>query len=69
DPYSSWQKGMNENCNGILRRFIPKGTDLNKVTSEKLEKILNKINGKQRKILGFISAEKRFNEEIEKIVA
>ncbi|MFR1971978.1 MAG: IS30 family transposase [Clostridia bacterium] len=69
DPYSSWQKGMNENCNGILRRFIPKGTDLNKVTSEKLEKILNKINGKPRKILGFISAEKRFNEEIEKIVA
>lgn len=69
DPYSSWQKGMNENCNGILRRFIPKGTDLNKVSSEKLEKILNKINGKPRKILGFISADKRFNEEIEKIVA
>ena len=69
DPYSSWQKGMNENCNGILRRFIPKGTDLNNVSSEKLEKILNKINGKPRKILGFISAEKRFNEEIEKIVA
>lgn len=69
DPYSSWQKGMNENCNGILRRFIPKGTDLNKVSSEKLEKILNKINGKPRKILGFISANKRFNDEIEKIVA
>ena len=69
DPYSSWQKGMNENCNGILRRFIPKGTDLNKISNEKLEKILSKINGKPRKILGFISAEKRFNEEIEKIVA
>lgn len=69
DPYSSWQKGMNENCNGILRRFIPKGTDLNKISKEKLEKILSKINGKPRKILGFISAEKRFNEEIEKIVA
>lgn len=69
DPYSSWQKGMNENCNGILRRFIPKGTDLNKISSEKLEKILEKINGKPRKILGFISAEKRFEEEIIKIVA
>ena len=69
DPYSSWQKGMNENCNGILRRFIPKGTDLNKVSSDKLEKILNKINGKPREILGFISADKRFKEEIEKIVA
>ena len=69
DPYCSWQKGMNENCNGILRRFIPKWTDLNKVSSEKLENIVNKINGKPRKILGFISAEKRFKEEIEKIVA
>lgn len=69
DPYSSWQKGMNENCNGILRRFIPKGTDLNKITTEKLEEILKKINGKPRKILGFVSAEKRFEEEIKKIVA
>lgn len=69
DPYSSWQKGMNENCNGILRRFIPKGTDLNKISTEKLEKILNKINGKPRKILGFVSADKRFEEELKKIVA
>lgn len=69
DPYSSWQKGMNENCNGILRRFIPKGTDLNKITKEKLEEILKKINGKPRKILGFISADERYKEEISKIVA
>ncbi len=69
DPYSSWQKGMNENCNGILRRFIPKGTDLNKVNKERLEKILDKINRKPRKILGFVSAERRFKEEISKIVA
>ena len=69
DPYSSWQKGMNENCNGILRRFIPKGTDLNKITKEKLEEILKKINGKPRKILGFVSAEERFREEMSKIVA
>ncbi len=69
DPYSSWQKGMNENCNGILRRFIPKGIDLNKITKEKLEEVLKKINGKPRKILGFMSADKRFEEEIMKIVA
>lgn len=69
DPYSSWQKGMNENCNGILRRFIAKGTDLNKVSKERLEKVVKKINGKPRKILGFISAEQRFKEELEKIVA
>lgn len=69
DPYSSWQKGMNENCNGILRRFIPKGTDLSKISKEKLERILSKINGKPRKVLGFISADKRFEEELKKIVA
>ena len=51
---------MNENCNGILRRFIPKGTDLNKITKEKLEEVLKKINVKPRKTLGFISAEERF---------
>ena len=69
DPYSSWQKGMNENCNGILRRFIPKGIDLEEISKEKLEEIVKKINRKPRKILGFVEAEKRFEEEIRKIVA
>ena len=67
DPYCSWQKGMNEICNGILRRFIPKGTDLNKVSEYKLETILEKINGKPRKILNFTSADELFNIEINKI--
>lgn len=67
DPYSSWQKGMNENCNGILRRFIPKGTNLNKISEYKLELILEKINGKPRKILNFTTAEELFNIEINKI--
>ena len=69
DPYSSWQKGMNENCNGILRRFIPKGVDLKKISKERLEDVVQKINRKPRKILGFMSAEKRFEEEIRKMVA
>jgi len=69
DPYSAWQKGMNENCNGILRRFIPKGTDLNKVTEEKLGRILRIINGKPRKSLGYISADELFDKEIRKIFA
>ena len=68
DPYSAWQKGMNENCNGILRRFIPKGTDLRKITQNKLEDILYKINNKPRKILNFTSAEELFNREVSKIM-
>ena len=67
DPYSSWQKGMNENCNGILRRFIPKGTDLNKISECRLEIILEKINKKPRKILDFTSANELFDIEINKI--
>ena len=69
DPYSAWQKGMNENCNGILRRFIPKGTDLNKITTEKLENILKKINGKPRAILGYETADELFEKEIKRIIA
>lgn len=69
DPYSAWQKGMNENCNGILRRFIPKGKDLNKISSNKLEKILKKINGKPRAILEYETADELFEREIRKIVA
>ena len=69
DPYSAWQKGMNENCNGILRGFIPKGTDLNKVSPNRLEKVLKIINGKPRKILKFTSADELFEEEIRKIIA
>ena len=60
---------MNENCNGILRRFIPKGTNLNKISSKKLERIVNKINEKPRKVLGLVSANELFEEEIKKIVA
>ena len=69
DPYSAWQKGMNENCNGILRRFIPKGTDLNKISSDKLKSILKKINGKPRAKLGYETADELFEKEIRKIIA
>lgn len=67
DPYSSWQKGMNENCNGILRRFIPKGIDLKRISTNKLEQIVKKINGKPRESLGFIPADKLFELELSKL--
>jgi len=68
DPYSSWQKGMNENCNGILRRFIPKGTNLTNIREYKLDTILYKINNKPRKILGFQAADVLFQLEINDII-
>ena len=68
DPYSAWQKGMNENCNGLLRRFIPKGRKIANISEYELEVILYKINNKPRKILGFRKADDLFNEEISNII-
>ncbi|GAC41988.1 transposase, partial [Paenibacillus popilliae ATCC 14706] len=48
DPYSSWQRGSNENANGLLREFFPKGTDFAQITDEVLEKALYLINQRPR---------------------
>ena len=50
DPYSSYQRGSNENANGIIRRFFPKGTDFSKVTNSELEQVIYLINHLPRKI-------------------
>lgn len=68
DPYSAWQKGMNENCNGILRRFIPKGSKITDISEYELETIVYKINNKPRKKLGFKKADDLFKEEINNII-
>ena len=57
DPYSSWQKGTVEHVNKMIRRYIPKGTDLATVTQSDLDAIAARINKKPRKILGYKSAE------------
>jgi transposase, IS30 family len=56
DPYSSWQKGSIENVNKMIRRYIPKGTDLSTVSQTFLDLIADRINKKPRQILGFKSA-------------
>jgi len=53
EPYSSWQKGGVENANGIIRRFIPKGIDILKVSKKYLELVLEIINNKPRKSLNY----------------
>lgn len=56
-PYSSWERGSNENGNRILRRFVPKGTDLTKLTEKELLRIENWVNNYPRKLLGYKSAD------------
>lgn len=55
-PYSSWERGSNENGNRILRRFIPKKTDIGKITAEELQRIEDWVNNYPRKIFGYQTA-------------
>jgi len=52
-PYSSWERGTNENTNGLIRRFFPKGTDFNKVSERELKIVQEKLNNRPRKVLGY----------------
>lgn len=52
-PYSSWERGTNENTNGIIRRDLPKGTDFNLISEKQLLILEQKLNNKPRKIIGY----------------
>jgi IS30 family transposase len=53
DPYSAWQRGSNEQINGLIRRYLPKGTDFSKIDKDQIKKIEKLINNRPRKCLGF----------------
>jgi len=70
DPYSSWQRGLNENTNGLVRRYIPKKSEFENISHEEIMIIQNKLNHKPRKALGYKTPFEVFmNEVSRKMVA
>ena len=63
-PYSAWQRGLNEHTNGMLRRFFPKGTDLSQVFPEELALVVEKLNNLPRRSLHFLTPKEVFLSEI-----
>lgn len=63
DPYSSWQRGTNENTNGLIRRYLPKGTSFTKLTQETLDYIVEQINNRPRKCLGYRTPNEIFQKQ------
>ena len=62
DPHSPWQRGANENTNGLLRQYMPKSTDLSKHSKEDLQRIQLSLNERPRKTLGYMTPLEKFTE-------
>lgn len=62
NPYSAWERGTNENTNGLLRRYFPKGMDFRTITDEALASAVKKLNHRPRKCLGYRTPHEVFHE-------
>jgi IS30 family transposase len=64
DPHSPWQRGTNENTNGLLRQYFPKGTDLARWDAEEIEAVAAALNSRPRKILGWKTPAEALNDHL-----
>ena len=62
DPHSPWQRGSNENTNGLLRQYMPKGTDLSLLSAKDLDRISRSLNNRPRKTLEYMKPSEKLAE-------
>ena len=62
DPHAPWQRGSNENTNGLLRQYLPKGTGLSAHSAADLARIAASLNNRPRKTLGFMKPSEKLTE-------
>jgi IS30 family transposase len=63
-PYSSYERGLNENSNGLIRQYFPKGSDFTNITENQIKTVENKLNNRPRKCLGFLTPNEVFFNQI-----
>lgn len=59
-PFSSWERGLNENTNGLIRQYFPKKHDFTTIAQKQIENVMNKLNNPPRKCLGFKTPNEEF---------
>jgi IS30 family transposase len=62
DPHKPWQRGSNENTNGLLRQYFPKGIDISNVSQVELNAVARKLNERPRKILSYETPAERYRQ-------
>lgn len=68
-PYHSWERGLNENTNGLLRQYFPKGTDLKQVSQSEVDVAVSKLNNRPRKTLGYKTPAEMMKRSLSRLAA
>ena len=67
-PFASWERGSNENFNGLLRQYVPKKRQMASITDEEIKMIENRLNNRPRKRLGFRTPAEVFHQSLSRVV-